>query len=127
MFANFAEFANFVLIFLVDLPFIDKTKPNIETMNEFGTKIRELREKQNLFLRQVASVLEMDTAQLSKIEKGTRQLKREQIPVIAEILKSDKEELLTLWLADQVMEVLNGEPLADEALKTVAKKRKQSK
>lgn len=96
-------------------------------MNEFGTKIRELREKQNLFLRQVASVLEMDTAQLSKIEKGTRQLKREQIPVIAEILKSDKEELLTLWLADQVMEVLNGEPLADEALKTVTKKRKQSK
>jgi len=51
----------------------------------------------------------------------------EQIPVIAEILKSDKEELLTLWLADQVMEVLNGEPLADEALKTVTKKRKQSK
>lgn len=96
-------------------------------MNEFGAKIRELREKQNLFLRQVASVLEMDTAQLSKIEKGSRLLKKEQIPVIAEILKTDKEELLTLWLADQVMEVINGEPLADQALKTVTKKRKQSK
>lgn len=93
--------------------------------SQFGAKIRALREKQNLFLRQVASVLEMDTAQLSKIEKGTRQLKREQIPVIAEILKSDKEELLTLWLADQVMDVLKDEPLADEALKAVTKKRKQ--
>ena len=93
--------------------------------SQFGAKIRALREAQNLFLRQVASLLEMDTAQLSKIEKGTRLLKREQIPVIAEILKANKEELLTLWLADQVMEVLNGEPLADEALKSVTKKRKQ--
>jgi transcriptional regulator with XRE-family HTH domain len=93
--------------------------------SQFGAKIRTLREKQNLFLRQVASLLEMDTAQLSKIEKGSRQLKREQIPVIAEILKADKEELLTLWLADQVMEVLKGEPLADKALKSVTKKRKQ--
>ena len=48
--------------------------------SQFGAKIRALREKQNLFLRQVASLLEMDTAQLSKIEKGSRQLKREQIP-----------------------------------------------
>ena len=93
--------------------------------SQFGAKIRALREAQNLFLRQVASFLEMDTAQLSKIEKGLRQLKKEQIPVIAEILKSDKEELLTLWLADQVMEVLDGEPLADEALKSVTKKRSQ--
>ena len=93
--------------------------------SQFGAKIRALREAHNLFLRQVASFLEMDTAQLSKIEKGSRQLKREQIPVIAEILKTDKEELLTLWLADHVMEVLNGEPLADEALKSVTKKRKQ--
>jgi hypothetical protein len=30
----------------------------------------------------------MDTAQLSKIEKGLSQIKREQIPIIAEILKS---------------------------------------
>ncbi len=93
--------------------------------SQFGAKIRALREKQNLFLRQVASLLEMDTAQLSKIEKGSRQLKREQIPVIAEILKADKEELLTLWLADQLMEVIHNEPLADEALKSVTKKRKQ--
>lgn len=96
-------------------------------MNEFGAKIRDLREKQNLFLRQVASVLEMDTAQLSKIEKGTRQLKKDQIPLLSEFLHADKEELLTLWLADQVMDVLKDEPLADEALKAVTKKRKQSK
>jgi transcriptional regulator with XRE-family HTH domain len=52
-------------------------------VNEFGT----LRERQHLYLRQVAPLLEMDTAQLSKIEKGLRQLKREQIPILADILQ----------------------------------------
>ena len=55
--------------------------------SQFGERIRELREKQNLYLRQVAPLLEMDTAQLSKIEKGLRQLKRELIPILANILK----------------------------------------
>jgi transcriptional regulator with XRE-family HTH domain len=52
--------------------------------SQFGEKIRTLREQQNLYLRQVAPLLEMDTAQLSKIEKGLRQIKREQIPTIAQ-------------------------------------------
>lgn len=95
--------------------------------SQFGEKTRLLRRKQNLFLRQVASLLEMDTAQLSKIEKGLRQLKREQIPIIAEILEADKDELLTLWLADQLMEVIKDESLADEALKAVSKNFKKEK
>lgn len=70
-------------------------------------------------------MLEMDTAQLSKIENVIRQLKKDHIPILADILKANREELVTLWLADQVMNVLHGEPLADEALKSVTKKRKQ--
>jgi len=40
--------------------------------SQFGNRIRILREEQNLLLRQVAPMLEMDTAQLSKIERGER-------------------------------------------------------
>jgi transcriptional regulator with XRE-family HTH domain len=54
--------------------------------NQFGERIRQLREKQELFLRQVAPSLDMDTAQLSKIEKGIRQIKKEQIDILAEVL-----------------------------------------
>ncbi len=90
--------------------------------SQFGEKIRTLRELQNLYLRQVAPLLEMDTAQLSKIEKGLRQLKKEQIPLLAQILKADLEELQTLWLADQLYNMVQGEPMADEALKSVSKK-----
>ncbi|HMT75811.1 MAG TPA: helix-turn-helix transcriptional regulator [Chitinophagaceae bacterium] len=89
--------------------------------NQFGSKIRELREAQKLYLRQVAPMLEMDTAQLSKIEKGLRQLKKEQIPILAKVLKADQKELETLWLADQLMQLVKDEPTADEALKTVSK------
>jgi hypothetical protein len=35
--------------------------------------------------------------------------------------------LLTLWLTDQVMDVVKDEPLADEALKTVSKNIKKGK
>lgn len=87
--------------------------------SQFGERVRELRGKQNLYLRQVAPLLEMDTAQLSKIEKGLRQLKREQLPLLADILKTDKEELLILWLADQLYDVVKDEDVALKAMKAV--------
>ena len=89
--------------------------------SQFGEKIRALRERQHLYLRQVASLLEMDTAQLSKIEKGLRQLKREQIPIIAGILKASSDELMTLWLADQIYEVVKDEKMANEAMQVAEK------
>lgn len=95
--------------------------------SQFGDKIRELRERQNLYLRQVAPLLEMDTAQLSKIEKGLRQLKREHIPLLAGILKTNADELLVLWLADQLFEVVKDEELANEAMRELEKKIKVGK
>jgi len=83
---------------------------------QFGERVRELREQQHLYLRQVAPLLEMDTAQLSKIEKGSRQLKREQIPLLAGILKVDASELLVLWLADQLYDVVKDEDVALKAI-----------
>ena len=90
--------------------------------SQLGAKIRILREQQQLYLRQVAPLLEMDTAQLSKIEKGLRQLKREQIPIIAEILKASSDELMTLWLADQIYDVVKDEKMANEAMQVAEKK-----
>ena len=94
---------------------------------QFGERIRELRTKQNMLLRQLASKLDLDTSIISKVERGDRQLKKEQIPLLAEILNANKEELLMLWLADQVYGVIQGEPMANEALKSVSKKLKKAK
>ena len=95
--------------------------------NQFGNKIRDLREQKNMLLRQVAPLLEIDSPQLSKIERGERQAKKEYIPLFAQLFNVTTDELLTLWLADQVFEVLEGQPMADEALKSVSKKIKKGK
>ena len=58
---------------------------------------------------------------MSKIERGERVLKKEQIPLLAKILKTDEDELMTLWLADQMYNVIDGEPLANEAIKQLTK------
>lgn len=94
---------------------------------QLGDKLRTLRTRQNLLLRQVAAKLDIDTSIISKMERGERPIKKEQIELLAEILKADKVELHTLWLADQVMDLIKDEPLADEALKSVTKKIKKSK
>ncbi len=107
------------------LIFANIRQVKIKTMiSQFGERLRKLREKQHLYLRQVAPLLEMDTAQLSKIEKGLRQLKREQIPIIAEILKASSDELMTLWLADQIYAVVKDEKLANEAMEVAEQKLK---
>lgn len=89
--------------------------------NQFGERIRQLRVEQHLLLRQVAPLLKMDTPMLSKIERGERPVKREQIPALSEILKADKNELLTLWLADQIYDVVKDEKLANEAMQVAEK------
>lgn len=75
----------------------------------FGKKIKELREKQGLLQRQLAAVLEIDTPMFSKIERGDRKAKREQVICLAQQLKADETELLTIWLADKVIDVLDNE------------------
>ena len=92
---------------------------------QFGDRVRELRTKQKMLLRHVASRLDVDASIISKIERGDRQMKRDQIADLAAILQTDKEELLTLWLADQLYSVIKGEPMASEALKSVTKKIKK--
>lgn len=75
----------------------------------FGKKIKELREKQGLLQCQLAAVLEIDTPMFSKIERGDRKAKREQVICLAQQLKVDEKELLTIWLADKVIDVLDNE------------------
>lgn len=75
----------------------------------FGKKIRSLRDEQGVLQRQLAAYLEIDTPMFSKIERGDRRAKREQVIKLAEYLHQDKNEMLTLWLADKVLDAVEGE------------------
>ena len=53
----------------------------------------------------------------SKIERGDRRAKREQVIKLAELLHQDENEMLTLWLADKVLDVVKGEEeLSNDAI-----------
>ena len=93
----------------------------------FGNKIRELREKQGLLLRQLAAKLEIDTATISKIELGTRHAKKEHLPIFSNILKIELQELEILWLADKLYGIVENENCGLSALKLAEKEIKNKK
>jgi transcriptional regulator with XRE-family HTH domain len=86
----------------------------------FGNRIKTLREEKQIPQRQLASVLEIDTATYCKIEKGDRRAKREQVNILAELLDVDSKELIRLWSADKVYDIIAGEEEATQILNVVA-------
>jgi predicted nucleotidyltransferase/DNA-binding XRE family transcriptional regulator len=86
-------------------------------MNKFGAKIKELRLGKGLLQRQIAAKLDIDSPMLSKIERGERKAKEEQVILFSEILGVDKEELMSLWLADKVYELVGSKDNAMAAMK----------
>jgi transcriptional regulator with XRE-family HTH domain len=92
----------------------------------FADRIKELREKKQMVQRQFAAALETDTPMYSKIERGDRRAKREQITVIANLLQIDESELVTLWLADKFAAAIGRETeLAPKAFKIALEKAKK--
>ena len=87
-----------------------------------GKRIRELRNKNGVLQRQLASLLEIDTPMLSKIERGDRRAKRAQIVRLANYFQIDEKELLALWVADKILEAVADEnEFKKDALKIVVK------
>ena len=88
-----------------------------------GERIRELRAEHGVLQRQLAALLEIDTPMFSKIERGDRRAKRTQVIQLAEYFNIDKNELLTLWLADKVLDAVEDEDELKHDAIEVAQKR----
>ncbi len=84
-------------------------KLKIEFIMLLGNKIKSLRDEQGILQRQVAAYLEIDTPMFSKIERGDRRAKRSQVIMLAEYFHVDEKKMLTLWLADKILDALKGE------------------
>ena len=81
-----------------------------------GEHIRTLREANDILLRQLAAKLEMDQAMLSKMERGERSFRKEDIDTLSKIFNQPKKELLTLWLADKILKTTENQRYKKEAL-----------
>lgn len=100
---------------------------NIFKLKTTGEIIREKREKKRLLLRHVSAQLDIDTAILSKIERGERKATKEQITKLADILDLDKESLLIQYLSDRILYEVQDEDLALQAMHVAEQKIKYKK
>ncbi|WP_210487255.1 helix-turn-helix domain-containing protein [Rufibacter aurantiacus] len=77
-------------------------------MQSFGEFVRDLRREKGLTLTQLAAQLEIDSANLSKIENGKREYDEKRLPLLCNIFNLDlaqmKKELLSEKFAKKAYE-----------------------
>lgn len=91
-------------------------------MDKFGDIVRSKREAKGMLLRQLAALIDIDTAILSKIERGERKARREQVVRIAEALEFDEKELMIEYLSENIAYEILQEDSANDILKVAESK-----
>jgi len=69
----------------------------------FGQYIRRLRKENNLTLTQLAAKLELDSANLSKIENGKRDFDEKKIDLLCSVFKLDKTQVEKELISEKVV------------------------
>jgi len=69
----------------------------------FGDKLRYLRESRNMTLKELSSSLGIDTSMLGKIEKGTRIANPQIIKELSNLFGIEEEELNVSMISDQIV------------------------
>ncbi|MDR0537973.1 MAG: hypothetical protein LBH04_08055 [Tannerellaceae bacterium] len=84
--------------------------------NILSERIKQLCENRKMIQLKLAAVLDIDIASYCKIGKGEHHTCKKQVPIIAELLQSDRAIFLTLRLAQQIASML-----ADKVSSTIKK------
>jgi transcriptional regulator with XRE-family HTH domain len=90
---------------------MSKTNNNLP----IGTLFRQKREEKGLLVRQVAAVIEVDQAIISRIENNDRLPTKEQLLKLAGLYGLNQKEILSVWLAEKIMKEYGDEPYAPKA------------
>lgn len=96
-------------------------------MKTFGEIIKSRREEQDLLLREVSALTNIDQSIISKFEKGERKPSREQVLKFAEIFNLPQNDLIIAWQSDKVAYDLLQENDIEEILKVAESKVKYLK
>ncbi len=93
-----------------------------QSFTSFGEQIRNLREKADFSLRQVAGDLQTDPSLLAKYERNERQPSKEFVKQIADYYGIDSKKLLIQFLSDQIAYKMLDEEEGLEILKVAKEK-----
>lgn len=66
-------------------------------------KLYQLRTAQQISQTQLALAIGVQPSMYSRIERGVRRIKQNQLDILAHILKADIKHLYSLWLADKFL------------------------
>lgn len=91
-------------------------------MKRFGDIIRKKREEKGMLLRQLAALIDMDAAILSKVERGERKARKELVEKIAKALDLDEKELMIEYLSEIIAYEIIDEDSAMDVLKVAEDK-----
>jgi transcriptional regulator with XRE-family HTH domain len=80
------------------------------------TLLKDARELKNLKTREVAQLLGIDQALISKFESGTRKPTKDQISKLAILLEIDFETIMVSWLKEKILHEIGQEKFALKAL-----------
>lgn len=84
--------------------------------NITGQLLRETRIKKGLLIREVAARIEIDPSLLSKIERGDKRPTKDNIDKLSRVLDCDREEIITSYLSDRIVDYIIDEDVAIKAL-----------
>ena len=88
----------------------------------FGETVRKLREANEMPLRKLAALLDIDQSTLSKIERNERNANADLIEKISKIFKVSKKDLQVSFLSDQIAYKVLDEDYGFEALQVAEDK-----
>ena len=80
------------------------------------TLLKNAREQKGLKTREVAQLLGIDQALISKFESGTRKPTREQVIKLASLLEIDLETIMGAWLKEKILYEIGHDEFALKAL-----------
>jgi Fic family protein len=91
------------------------------------TLLKNAREQKGLKTREVAQILGIDQALISKFESGTRKPTREQISKLSQLLEIDFETLMIAWLKEKILYEIGDDEFALKALMVAEQEIKYNK
>lgn len=94
----------------------DKSKNKSQMKESFGVFIKQLRLENNLTLTQLAAKLDLDSANLSKIENGKRDFDEKRLTLLSETFAIEIDELKKEFFGDLIARKIYESNCSEEIL-----------
>ena len=91
-------------------------------MQTIGSTLKSIREEKGLLLQDVTTFTLINNTLLSRIENDKRMPTREQVNLLCNYYKVQKNEIIVQWLSDKIVYEIQDEDLALAAMQVAEEK-----